>query len=132
MLGLSLASASFSTPVAAGIKARTRTTLWKAKHIDACQLKADGVTILRLSHLKVNLMYMNWKQVTQLHKNEGSAGKKVYDWIERVASLREEEDQHSANVKAMNRQVNLLSKQENAARQLQKAFRHDANTNCCR
>ena len=75
------------------------------------------------SHLKASLMYMNWKSVTELHKNEGYAGRKVFDWIRRVAELREDEDKHTSNIKAMKSKVALLSKKDEAAKVMQTAWR---------
>lgn len=75
------------------------------------------------SHLKAQLMYMNWKSVTQLHKNEGFGGRKVFDWIKRVAELREHQDQHDTNTEAMKKKVALISKQDKEAQRIQSAYR---------
>ena len=60
-----------------------------------------------------------------LHQHHGYSGRRVFDWIRRVAEAREERDRLSGDQQLMRDKLRLMSKQHRAAVTVQKAWRRN-------
>ena len=75
------------------------------------------------SSRKAELMWMKWSDVIELHTSHSYAGRKVYNWIEKMAKLREEDDRVNANKLHLQNTIKHMSKQHLCAVRLQRTFR---------
>ena len=75
------------------------------------------------SSRKAELMWMKWSDVIDLHTSHSYAGRQVYNWIEKMAKLREEDDRVNSNKLHLQNTIKHMSKQHVCAVRLQRAFK---------